>query len=219
MVTRALLSGVIAALCALVFAVPAGAAQGHTYGFSITDARISEVMTFQGDNGPACQRVGVCGYSGTVSYGFDHADGLMAAAISRGHAVGFGFLDFNGLTSATVQVPGGGPPCTDRVIRKFDAFQVKGGASHLSFVFHPRLAGLNFLDTYCAGPSDADIAREIPALVVPVSQMRRRALILHLSSTRPFHAGPFQGTLAFSLDLRMRRSVKLLRLFQLVPLG
>jgi hypothetical protein len=218
-VTRALLTGVSAALCALALASPASAARSQVYGFSITDARISEVMTFQGDNGPACQRVGVCGYSGTVTYGFDHADGLMAAEVTRGHAVGFGFLSFNGLTSATVQAPGGGPPCTDKVIRKFDAFQVKGGASRLRFVFHPSLAGPNFLDTYCTGPRDGDIARAIPTLAVPVSQMKRRTLLLHLSGTRPFHAGPFQGTLAFSADLRMRRSRQLLRLFQQIPLG
>jgi hypothetical protein len=218
-VTRALLTGVSAALCALAMASPVSAARSHTYGFSITDARISEVMTFQGDNGPACQRVGVCGYSGTVTYGFDHADGLMAAEVTRGHAVGFGFLEFNGLTSATVEGPGGGPPCTDKIIRKFDAFQVTGGASRLRFVFHPRLAAPDFLKTYCTGPSDLDIARALPVLTVPVHEMKRKTLLLHLASNHPFHAGPFQGTVAFSVDLRMRRSVKLLQLFQVLSLG
>jgi hypothetical protein len=217
--TRALI-GLMVVAGALACASPA-AARTQVYAFSITDARIAEVMTFQGDNGPACERSGLCGYSGTVSYGFDHADGLTALEITRGHAFGFGDFLFNGLTSATVQGPGGGPPCTDKIIRKFDAFQVEGGASRVRFVFHPPLAAGDFLGTYCAGPKDADMshANALPDLSVPVRRLGRKTLLLHASSTRPFHAGPFQGTLSFSVDIRMRRSLRLGKIFQVLSLG
>jgi len=220
-VTRPTLVAVAAALCTLALASPAAATRTQTYGFAITDARISEVMTFQGDGGPACQRAGVCGYSGTVTYGFDHADGLAAVVIRRHRAIGFGDFLFNGLTSATVQGPGGGPPCTEKLLRKIDAFEVHGNAAQVRLVFHPPFAGPAFLDSYCTGPSDLDIshAHALPDLTVPVRALARKTLLLHASSTHAFHAGPFQGTLAFSVDIRLRRSVQLLQLFRLIPIG
>jgi len=169
---------------------------------------MSEVMTFHGDGGPDCARSGVCGYSGSISYGFSGGDGL-AGFIASGRRL-FGTADFfyNGLTSATVQGPDGGPPCTDKVLHGFDGFEVEGTATRFRLVFHPAFDLPHYLDTYCAGPSDRDMAdtRALPTITLTERALRHRRLHLQVSSTKPFHAGPFVGTLAFSVDMRLRRS-------------
>ena len=108
-----------------------------------------------------------------------------------------------------------------RAIAKIDAFEVHGNAAQVRLVFHPPFAGPAFLDSYCTGPSDLDIshAHALPDLTVPVRALARKTLLLHASSTHAFHAGPFQGTLAFSVDIRLRRSVQLLQFFRLIPIG
>jgi hypothetical protein len=206
LVTRAALLLGLAIACLLAFCGPASA--DTNYGFRVTGARISEVMTFQGDGGPACAAAGVCGYSGTVSYGFDHASGFAVFDVQRKRVIGVGTLLFAGLTSATVQGPGGGPPCTDKVLQRFDGFVGDGRSGRIRLSFHPLGFGTNLLDTYCAGPSDPDIARAhvLPALTLSTRSLRRKSLLLHVSSTRPFHAGPFVGTLAFTAEVRLRRA-------------
>jgi hypothetical protein len=205
LVTRAV---IIVALCGLALGVaPAGARQ-RQYAFLVTDASMSEVMTFQGDGGPACARAGVCGDSGTITYSFGGGDGLAAFVMLGRRAGGTSDLFYSGLTSATVQGPGGGPPCTDKVIRDFDGFEVEGKPSHIRVVFHPPIYGPNYLDTYCSGPSDLDMshAHALPVLTLSERSLRRRSLHLQVSSARPFHAGPFVGTLTFQADIRMRRA-------------
>jgi hypothetical protein len=206
-VTRAVLLAAVAALCALASAAPAAARTTHAYAFDVLDAHLSEVMTFQADGGPACQRAGVCGYSGTVSYSFDHSTDGFAAIEARGRrASGFGFLEVGGLTSATVQGPGGGQPCTDKIIDRFDGCQVEGSPARVRLVFHHPETAPQFLDTYCVGPRDLDVAGLIPPLALPRASLGRRSLFASASSTRQFHAGPFVGTLTFSAAIRMRRS-------------
>lgn len=213
--TRAvqLLAGML--LCSLVLAAPAGAAKSKAYGLEITDARLSEVVTFHGDGGPACQRAGVCDYSGTVSYSFQHADGF-AGIILHGHrATGLGSLEMGALTSATVQGPGGGVPCTDKVLTKFESFEVQGSAARPQLAFHRANEAPKFLDTYCAGPRDLDVAHLIPPLTLPARALRGRSVFAQTSATRDFHLGPFVGTLSFSAAVRMRRSRELTDLFGL----
>lgn len=219
--TRAPIVFALAVVCALALAAPAGAAKTRAYGFAITGARISEVMSFHGDGGPACARAGVCDYSGTVSYGFDHADGL-AAFLVRGHrASGFGTFLFGGLTTASVQGPGGGAPCTDKVLHQFDGFEVEGKPGRMRLVFHSPIDVPDYLDTFCTGPSDLDMthAKAIPEITVPERSLRRKSLLLQTSSTRSFHAGPFEGTLTFSVAVRLRKSRQVSDLLQLISLG
>jgi hypothetical protein len=215
-VPRVLPIAAVAALCALASAAPAAARTTRAYAFDVLDARLSEVMTFQADAGPACQRAGVCGYSGTVSYSFDHSTDGFAAIAARGRRVsGFGLLEVGGLTSASVQGPGGGQPCTDRVIDRFDGFQVEGSTARPRLVFHHPETSPQFLDTYCTGPRDLDVADLIPPLPLPRASLGRRSLFASASSTRQFRAGPFVGTLTFSAAVRMRRSRALTQLFGL----
>jgi hypothetical protein len=217
-VTRATL---IAALCSLVLCAPAAAAKPRRYVYLITSASMSEVMTFQGDAGPACARAGVCGYSGTVNYSFSAGDGLAAFDLSGRRAIGTGELFYAGLTSATVQGPGGGPPCTDKVIRKFDRFEVEGKPGHMRVLFHPAFDAPNYLDTYCTGPSDDDMshAHALPVLTLSERSLRRRSLLLQVSTTRPFHTGPFVGTLTFRAQLRLKRVRHLISLLRFLLSG
>jgi hypothetical protein len=221
LVTRALLLSALAAVCALALAAPAGAAKTRSYGFGITGASLSEVMTFHGDGGPACQRAGLCDYSGTVSYTFDHADGVAGFVIHGRRATGFGSMFFGGLTSATVQGPGGGQPCTDKILHTFDDFEVRGTAGKIRLVFHPPIDAPDFLDTYCAGPSDLDMshANVIPEITLSERMLRRKKLLVQVSDTLPFHSGPFEGTMAFSASIRLHRSREVSNLLQLLGIG
>lgn len=213
--TRALLTGLAAGLCALALAAPAGAAKPRAYPFGVTSASMSEVVSFQGDGGPACQRAGVCGYSGTIRYSFDHADGLAIFLTRRRRVLGTADFFFAGLTTASVQAPGGGPPCTDRVLHGFDGFEVEGTASRMRILFHPGFDGTTYLTTYCGGPSDADIAhvRALPEIAITPRTLRHGKVHLQVASTRSFHTGPFVGTVTFNANIRMRRSRDLAGVF------
>lgn len=199
---------ILAALCCLAFGAAPAAARQRQYAFIITNASMSETMSFQGDGGPACARFGVCGYSGTVSYGFGGGDGLAAFVVAGRRAAGTGDFFYNGLTSASVQGPGGAPPCTDKVIRTFDGFEVAGRPNRIRILFHPPIDGPNYLDTYCTGPSDLDVwhAKALPQLTLSERSLRSRIVRLHAASTRQFHAGPFLGTMTFQIDVKMRRA-------------
>jgi len=203
-VTRAV---ILVAFAALVLAAPATAkVRTHNYAYDVLDARLSETMTFQSD--PAsCQRAGVCGYSGTVTYSFAHiTDGFGILSSRRRHVSGFAFLDIGALTTATVQGPGGGPPCTDKVISRFDGFLLEGTTTHPRIAFHHPATAPQFLDSYCVGPNDLDVAHLIPALPLPRNALGKRSLFARVSTTEPFRAGPFVGTFSFSAAVRMRKS-------------
>ena len=206
MVTRAL-TGIAAMACSLVLCASAGAARPREYAFGIPSVSMSEVMTFHGDGGPDCARSGVCGYSGTVSYSFSGGDGLAAFIVSRHHLFGTGDFFYSGLTSASVQ-GAGGAPCTDKVLQSFDGFEVEGTAGHIRLLFHPYWDAPEYLDTFCTGPSDVDMwhAGVLPEIVVTERTLRRHKLHLQVSSTRPFHSGPFDGTLSFEVNMRLRRA-------------
>jgi hypothetical protein len=214
-VTRAHIAAVSAALLALVLCAPAGAAKPRRYAFGIPDVSMSEVMNFHGDGTQACARAGVCGYSGTISYSFGGGDGLAAFVVSP-HSV-FGTADFfySGLTSATVQGPGG-DVCTEKALQSFDGFEVEGTPAHIRLIFHPYWDVPQYLSTYCTGPSDVDLshAKALPDIVVTERTLRRHRLHLEASSTRPFHSGPFEGTLSFQVNMRLRRAKHPSSIFQ-----
>lgn len=196
-----------AVLCCLAFGAAPAAAKQRRYAFLVTNVSMSEVVTFHGDHAGNCEHFGVCGYSGTVSYSFGSGDGLAAFVFLGRRAAGTGDFFFDGLTSATVQGPGGGAPCTDRIIRTFDGFEVSGHAGRMRLLFHPPIDGPDFLDTYCAGPRDLDLwhAHALPTITLSERSLKARTLRLQKSSTRPFRTGPFSGTLAFQVDMRLRR--------------
>jgi hypothetical protein len=198
----------------LAFAAPALGARPRTelMTLDVHQGSLSEVVTFQGDGGAACARAGVCGYSGTISYGFQGVrDGgvtvLLSQSKHRSSAFGFANLDVGALTTATVNVPGASDPCTEKVLHKFDGFAFEGDAKSLRVLFHPAEAAPDFLSSYCGGPSDADIAHAgmLPTLTVATRRLRQKKLTLTADSQKPFHIGPFIGTVSFHASFDLRR--------------
>jgi hypothetical protein len=204
----------IVLLGALLAAGPASAASDlDILAFNVRSGSMSEVMTFQGDGGPACAQAGVCGYSGTISYGFSairDGDGsvLLTRSGRRSRAFGFASLSVGGLTTATVNGPGGGPPCTEKVLHRFDYVFMSGDARRLRVQFHSPDAVPDFLETYCTGPSDADVgfAGALPTISIKTRDLNKRRLTLSASTVKAFHTGPFVGTVAFSTNLVLARA-------------
>jgi hypothetical protein len=202
------------ALC-LVALAPARAAAAsrppQVIPFDVRSASLSEVVSFHG--GPGCAQAGVCGYSGTISYGFggirDGGGGVILTR-SRHSSEGFGFgtLDVGALTTASVSGPAGGPVCSERVLHKEDVFALEGSAGRLRVVFHPATLTPEFIDSYCVGPSDEDIAhtQALPTISLPTSKLSKRRVKLSVSTQRAFSAPPFAGTVQFSATLELAPS-------------
>jgi hypothetical protein len=208
--------GVVASLVllgALATAGPAAAASSlDFFAFTVRSGSMSEVMSFQGDARPACAQAGVCGYGGTISYGFSairEGDGsvLLTRSGRRSRAAGYASLSIGGLTTATVNGPGGGPPCTEKVLHRFDYVFMSGDARRLRLQFHSPGAFPDYLESYCVGPSDADIgfAGALPTLSMKTRDLNKRRVTLSTSSVRPFQSGPFAGTVTFNVSLELAR--------------
>jgi hypothetical protein len=199
---------------ALASAAPVAAAPKLDFlAFTARSGSMSEQVSFQGDGGPECARAGVCGYSGTISYGFPairDGDGsvLISRSGRRSNAFGYTSLDVGALTIATVNGPGGGQPCTEKVLHRFDYVLMEGNASKLEVLFHPADFSPDFLDSYCVGPSDADVAHAgaIPSLSISTNDLRKHKLTLTTSSVKQFHSGPFTGTVTFNVSLVLSRT-------------
>jgi hypothetical protein len=214
LVTRAAVVCAVIAACLLTLASGASARSKprvEALAFAVTDATMSEDLTFQGDGGPACARAGVCQTAGNIHYGFGGLEfgDFVLLLIRVGHrstALGFGSLGANGLTTATV-TNGSGPSCTDKLIHTADGFDVAGKPGRVRFTFHSSFDPTDFLGSYCAGPSGADLnhVHALPRFSVPTSRLRHNKVSLSMSSSRQFHAGPFTGTLNFSVTLKLRR--------------
>jgi hypothetical protein len=214
---QAVIRGVLASLVllgALTAASPAAAAPSlDILAFTVRSGSMSEVVSFQGDGGPACARAGVCGYNGTISYGFGgirDGDGsvLLTRSGSRSRATGFVNLDIGGLTTATVNGPGGGAPCTEKVLHRFDFVFLSGNARTLRAQFHSPDSLPDYLETYCAGPSDADIgfADALPTLTIKTRDLNKRRFTLTAASVKSFHSGPFVGTVTFNATFVLARA-------------
>ena len=175
---------------------------------------MSEVVSFHGDDGPACAQAGVCDTSGTVSYSFgDVRDGGGSVLVTR-----------NGRRSVGVRLREslqlGRPDQREREQRARQRRPARrrssisstrscsrGTRRRLRVLFHPALAAPDFLETYCAGPSDSDISHAgvIPTLSIPTNSLRRRRFTLSVASTKPFHSGPFTGTVSFNASFVLSR--------------
>jgi hypothetical protein len=199
-------------LCLLAGASSARAAQSLSIlPFDVRSGSMSEVVSFHGDGGPACAQAGVCGYTGTISYDFAGVrQGLGSVLITRSgkrtSAFGFGNLQLGALTTANVTGPGGAV-CTEKILHEFDGFVLQGDAKRLEVLFHPALVAPDFLENYCTGPNDSDIAHAgvLPTLTIPTRSLRKRRFTLAVASSKPFHAGPFEGTVTFNASFMLAR--------------
>lgn len=204
---------VVVFLCLIVGAAPAAAAQRLSIlAFNVHSGSMSEVVSFHGDSGPACAQAGVCDTSGTIAYSFGGVrDGGGSVLITRNgrrsSAFGFASLQLGALTSANVTSGAGTPACTEKILHQLDSLVFEGNAKRLRVLFHPALAAPDFLETYCAGPSDSDISHAgvIPSLSIPTRSLRRRRFTLSVASTKPFHSGPFTGTVSFNASFVLTR--------------
>jgi hypothetical protein len=211
-VTRAFAAALLAALLAFATASPAlGKPRASIFAYDITSASLTEVVHFQGDGGPACARAGVCGYSGDVSYSFSgiqfgDAELLVRRTRHSARSFGFGEMQANGVTKATVNAPGA-PTCSDQVLKRADAFVMQGKGRRVQVGFHPSLFDPNFVRTVCAGPSDDDLwhSGALPKVSFPLSRFERHRVVIDMASRRPFHAGPFTGTVSLEATVRLRR--------------
>lgn len=215
MVTRALGLCLVIAACLLALGPATASARARVHAealaYDVSHASMSEDLTFQGDGGQACARAAVCDMTGHVHYGFDDVEfgDLQIVLIRAGHratVTGSGSLSANGLTTATVS-GGSGAPCTDKVVHTFDGFDVEGKPGRVRFVFHSPFNLTDYIDTFCAGPDNADLwhVHALPRFSVPTSRLRHHRVDLNLSSVRDFHVGPFTGQLSFSTTLSLRR--------------
>jgi len=203
----------LALIVLLAFAAPALAARRtNLMTLEVRQGSMSEVVSFQGDGGPACAQAGVCGYSGTISYSFSGVrDGGVTVLVShsgrRSSAFGFANLDVGALTTTTVNTPGAAAPCTEKVLHKFDGFAFEGDAGSLRVLFHPAEAAPDFLASYCGGPSDADVAHAggLPTLTLPTRRLRQKKVVLTADSQKQLHIGPFIATVTFHASFDLRR--------------
>jgi hypothetical protein len=209
--------GVVASVVLLGALAGAGSASAapslDILAFNVRSGSMSEVVSFQGDGGPACAQAGVCGYSGTINYGFGairDGDGtvLLARGGRRSRASGFVNLDIGGLTTVSVNPPGGGQPCTEKVLHRFDFVALTGNARSLLVQFHSADTAPDYLESYCAGPSDADVAfaGALPTLNIRTSDLKKRRFTISASSVKQFHSGPFTGTVAFNANFVLART-------------
>jgi len=218
---------VAAALSALLLVPAAAAAKAKThtanYAYRVTKAEGSEVATFQGDGTSTCAGAGLCGTSGTVSYTFTKANGgfALVTVITRGHRhTGLGDFEFgtDGTTSANVVQAGVAQPCVDTVKHRDDSLDVFVSGSRFELGLHGLNADLlasNYLDTHCAGPTEADMlaARVLPAVEFPLRTLKRHRIDFQIHSNLPFHAGPFTGTLKVDAAYTMIRDRRAERQF------
>ncbi len=182
------------------------------FAWDMTDASLSEHVTFQGDGGPACRQAGVCGFNGTVDYGFGGIENgdLEVVLLHRRHRVqtfAAGEIFENSLTKATVNPPGGGPACTEQALHHVEILGVRRVGHRIRVGFHDPRLFTGPIRSYCTQPSDADLwhARALPYLWIGSRELHRKHLTLSVSTTRPFHSGPFAGQVAFQATLHMRR--------------
>jgi hypothetical protein len=199
----------------LLIAAPASAAKRprlSAFAWSITDAALSEHVSFQGDGGPACQQAGVCGFNGTVDYGFGGIEEgdielVLLHHAQRTTAVGFGEIFENSLTKATVNPPGGGAPCTEQALHHEEILGVQRIGGRIRLAFHDPRLETGPIRSYCTQPSDADLwhAHAIPYLWMRDSALRQKRQTLSVSTTRSFHSGPFSGQVTFQATLHLRR--------------
>jgi hypothetical protein len=182
--------------------------------YRVLRARLAETVSFRGDGGPQCQRAGLCGYSGSVSYVFDRlrfgiAEMFSGSALLNSSSVVV--LIGRGITRAAVTngVPAQTtiPLCTDSLVHGVDAIELKPVGRRILASFHNLVGiyGPDYLRTRCPGPLELDVAHHetVSARLLPASLLRHRSTRLSWSATRAFHHGGFVGTVSVAIDLKL----------------
>jgi hypothetical protein len=191
---------------ASVAVAPAASAKTGSL-FDFTHAHGFERVTFTGDAAASCERYGVCGYSGTVTYaiGGKPRGSLILVRGRGGRLDGGASYRTRGVTTATVTPPGSGPTCTDSVARRTDVFSAKtlpSSTRMLLVSYHA--GGGDFLDTRCVGPTERTLAAAgaLPEGPFPASGFRGSRLRFGFSGGMPFTRGGFSARSEWRLSFK-----------------
>ncbi|TML83559.1 MAG: hypothetical protein E6G07_01225 [Actinobacteria bacterium] len=197
-----------------VFAVLAAGAFGAAPG-SAAAARFSTVefspsgaitVAWHGDRAAGCEGAGMCGYSGSISYGrIVQADlELMRTRRGRLDVSGNVYSDGPAVVRARREVPGAAPAvCVatgDAPFFNLDVSPAYRGRKWFSLgagSFPPPIAS-----GQCAGPRLADFQRSMPAAAARLGRLKRRGSRLSLAGRFPFRAGALSGTVISTVVLR-----------------
>ena len=170
-------------------------------------------VAFRGDPGAGCTVVGVCGYSGSVSWRPPPTGQLMILGFGRGRGrhldlslnlLGAGGpSDFQPGGQTTVAVQLAGDPaaaCTDAGVSGTSfQFSVRGGR----VVFSLGQSFPALLATRCAGPRDGAVLPSLPVPALPESAVRRGHRTIDLTTHRAFQSQGFSGTVQSTIVIRL----------------
>lgn len=174
-------------------------------------ARGSVGVTFHGDPSAGCATVGGCGYRGTIIAPVPRSGTLYVATVRRGRRsdVQVNLIDDhgpNGSPQITAIVdralPGGGAArCSDAVSVQDPVYDSPDRAGRVTLSLFGDDSHL--LATRCAGPSSAGLAAVAPAVTLSAAVLRRGRRTLNLTTTKPFMADGYTGTLTSSVILSL----------------
>jgi hypothetical protein len=167
------------------------------------------VVSFHGDPGSGCRAIGVCGYSGTVTWSPGGSGHLLVAKILLHKKISY--LGFNGfgdaptaeIASARVQRTVAGRldgRCADAEPQPgpSDIIERRG-----RFTFDLFERGGTVLDTRCAGPVDDDFVATGPRATLPVMRVIGGGSEIDLRGQRSFAAHGLAGTMTSTVVLRL----------------
>ncbi|MFZ1996233.1 MAG: hypothetical protein WAU75_19135 [Solirubrobacteraceae bacterium] len=181
-------------------------------------AHFSGLLTvqFHGDGAAGCARWGLCGYSGTVTWRPPPSGSVQIDVTGGRHpttsaallpTTTFGPAPAAGVTTADVQLAGGGPSAP--AVRCVDAAvtgAVTGFPAHHGLVLVSlRQVEPALLVTRCAGPRDPDVIPQLPApvLSLPALERGQRTISFAVSSTLLSHG--LIGSISSTLSLHLGR--------------
>ena len=168
----------------------------------------SLVMRFQGDQTAGCEALGICGYTGTVTW--TPPDGSVNLIQFGPHhrstrAVLF-FDEFQAAGADAIPVAqvhrGSAGVCGDVNASEFGFFDLAVRRGRVNVAIR-KAPGEGVIQTRCAGPLGSDLAHLTPVRAVSVARLLRGRMTLDLSGTRAFRAPGFAGAIESSLVLHL----------------
>jgi hypothetical protein len=201
--------------------------------YAIERVEGNATTTLAGSTDPAtCGRLDACGVTGTIASAFGQAGegrltvtaatygrrpwrdlraalGLGGRGRRRGVVVtGSGGWDggSGSVTTASIQHPDGGPPCSDSaplLVGLLFLAPTRGTRLRTEYVNQP-----DALRTRCAGPRHADVVPQDEALsggTIPIRALAARRPVLHVGRDAAFTSDGYTGRTRLDLTLHLRR--------------
>jgi hypothetical protein len=197
----------LAVAIAATAAIPAAAAAGtpKTSVFRVLQASGTQKVTFRADSS-TCARFATCGSRGTVTYKFGGtARGrLEMTRDSRGHVTGAAEFTSHGTTTADVTA---GAVCSDTVSHRREVFSIRSPSRLGKLIFGLHGADDDYLETDCAGPTEADLKRD---KALPTGRFKREDFLARnttfgLRGSHTFRERGYTGSTTWKLSYELRR--------------